>query len=97
MKAIAKRVWEEPAVAIGLLTSIALVILNLVGDDTDTINWIEVAAPLLAALGIRPLVTPTQKIEEAMEMKVPAQPLPPPAEPPQDKPVNPATKLPGKE
>lgn len=93
MKTIAKRVWEEPAVAIGLLTSVLLVALNLIGDDTDTINWIEVAAPLLAALGIRPLVTPTGKIEEALEMKVPAQPLPPPSE----KPVNPATKLPGKD
>jgi hypothetical protein len=61
MKAIAQRVWEEPAVAIGLLTSLALIALNLLGDDTDTVNWIEVAAPLLAALGIRPLVTPTAK------------------------------------
>ena len=95
MKTIVKRIWEEPAVAIGLLTSIALVALNLLGDDTDTINWIEVAAPLLAALGIRPLVTPTQKVEEAMEMKVPAQPLPPPPAP--EKPVNPATKLPSKD
>jgi hypothetical protein len=94
VKAIAKRVWEEPAVAIGLLTSIALVVLNLLGDDTDTINWIEVAAPLLAALGIRPLVTPNQRVEEAMEMKVPAQPLPPP---PTGGEVNPATKLPSKD
>ena len=76
MKEIVRRVWEEPAVAIGLLTSLALVVLNLVGDDTDTINWIEAAAPLLAALGIRPLVTPNQKVEEALEMKTPAQPLP---------------------
>lgn len=67
MKEIAKRVWDEPAVCIGLLTSIALVVLNLLGDDTDTINWIEAAAPLLAALGIRPLVWPDRKVEEVLE------------------------------
>lgn len=76
MKEIAKRVWTEPAVAIGLLTSLALIVLNLVGDDTDTINWIEAAAPLLAALGIRPLVTPTAKLQDDLAMKTPAQPLP---------------------
>jgi hypothetical protein len=63
MKEIGKRIWNEPAVCIGLLTSVALVVLNLLGDDTGTINWIEAAAPLLAALGIRPLVTPVAKID----------------------------------
>lgn len=95
MKEIARRVWDEPAVAIGLLTSLALVALNLLGDDTDTINWIEVAAPLLAALGIRPLVWPDGKVQdaleavdaEAMSMKTPAQPLPP--EPPPEPPLVP--------
>lgn len=79
MKELAKRVWEEPAVAIGLLTSILLAVLNLVTDnDWNAEHIIAIAAPLLSALGIRPLVTPTRKVEELSEvsMKTPAQPLP---------------------
>jgi len=61
MKVLGQRVWREPAVAIGLLTSAALVVIALITDaawDTQTI--IGIAAPFASALGIRPLVTPTR-------------------------------------
>jgi len=79
MKELARRVWLEPAVAIGLLTSLALLVLNLAAGDDGAVAWIEVAAPLLAALGIRPLVTPNLKVDEALEVATapPAPPAPP--------------------
>jgi hypothetical protein len=78
MSEIARRIWTEPAVAVGLLASLALLALTLISGDTDTVNWIEVAAPLLAALGIRPLVTPTVKVDEALEVATAPVPEPPP-------------------
>jgi hypothetical protein len=60
MSEIARRVWHEPAVFLGLLATIALVIITLAtGDKWDTATIAGVAAPLVTALGIRPLVTPT--------------------------------------
>lgn len=60
MSEIARRVWHEPAVFLGLLATIALVIITLAtGDPWDTATIAGVAAPLVTALGIRPLVTPT--------------------------------------
>lgn len=60
MKEIARRVWHEPAVCLGLLASIALVVITLAtGDPWDTATIAGVAAPLVSALGIRELVTPT--------------------------------------
>jgi hypothetical protein len=57
---IARRVWHEPAVFLGLITSIALVVITLAtGDKWDTATIAGVAAPLVSALGIRELVTPT--------------------------------------
>jgi hypothetical protein len=57
---IARRVWHEPAVFIGLLASIALAVITLAtGDPWDTATIAGVAAPLVSALGIRELVTPT--------------------------------------
>jgi membrane protein implicated in regulation of membrane protease activity len=65
MKEIAKRVWNEPAVAIGLLVSIALLVGALLTDsDFDWEAIVAIVAPLLSSLGIRPLVKPTAKIEE---------------------------------
>ena len=59
MSEIAKRAWREPAVFIGLLTSVALVVITLAtGDPWDTDAIAAVVAPLAAALGIRQLVTP---------------------------------------
>lgn len=60
MSEIARRVWHEPAVFLGLITSIALVVITLAtGDKWDTATIAGVAAPLVSALGIRELVTPT--------------------------------------
>ena len=64
MKAIAQRVWLEPAAAIGLLVTLGLLVLNLIGDDTwDAQTVIEVVAPLASALGIRQVVTPAKEDE----------------------------------
>jgi hypothetical protein len=60
MREIAARAWREPAVFIGLLTSVALVVITLAtGDPWDTAAIAAVVAPLAAALGTRQLVTPT--------------------------------------
>jgi hypothetical protein len=61
MKEIAQRVWHEPAVAIGLLISIALAVVAIInGDDWGWEEVLFVVGPLLAALGIRPFVTPVK-------------------------------------
>jgi len=59
MKVIAGRIWREPAVAVGLLTSVILVVLAL----ADNADWnasviLGVIAPFTSALGIRQLVSP---------------------------------------
>jgi hypothetical protein len=65
MKEIGKKIWEEPAVAIGLLVSIALLVGALLTDsDFDWETIVAILAPFLSGLGIRPLVKPTAKIEE---------------------------------
>jgi hypothetical protein len=65
MKEIARKVWEEPAVAIGLLVSIALLVGALLTDtDFDWEAIVAILAPFLSGLGIRPLVKPTAKIDE---------------------------------
>lgn len=65
MKELGKRIWNEPAAAIGLLTTLILLVINIVGDSTwDVQSIIAIAAPLVSALGIRPLVKPTAKIDE---------------------------------
>ena len=70
MSVIATRAWREPAVFIGLLSSIALVIITLAtGDPWDAATIAGVVAPLVSALGIRQVVTP-------------APPAPPAATPP---------------
>jgi hypothetical protein len=61
MKTIIERAWHEPAVAIGLLVSVALAI-GAVATSSDW-SWetiVAVCAPLLSALGIRPLVSPVK-------------------------------------
>lgn len=72
MKAILHKLWEEPAAFLGLLASLLLVLLNVLGGETWTAETIvEVAAPFLTGLGIRQLVVPTPK---AAAGDVPAQP-----------------------
>lgn len=64
MKVIAQRIWKEPAVFIGLLVSVGLLVVNLIGDPSWTAQEIvEVLAPFASALGIRQLVTPAKKEE----------------------------------
>ena len=65
MKEIGKRIWYEPAVAIGLLLSVALFVVTLLNDaDWDWNTILLVCGPLLSGLGTRALVKPTAKIEE---------------------------------
>jgi len=60
MSVIGKRIWTEPAVAIGLLTSILLAVLALItGTSWDTSTIVGIAAPFLSSLGIRQFVSPT--------------------------------------
>jgi hypothetical protein len=60
MQKIAVRVWREPAVFIGLITTIALVIITVAtGGDWDAALIVAVIAPLVEALGIRAYVKPT--------------------------------------
>lgn len=59
MKKLAGRVWHEPAVALGLLASIAeAVVIVATGDPWDTAAITAVILPLAAALGVRELVRP---------------------------------------
>lgn len=59
MSEIAKRVWREPAVFIGFVTTVALVIITVVaGNDWDIATIAGCIAPLVSALGIRELVVP---------------------------------------
>jgi hypothetical protein len=68
MKEIARRVWLEPAVMIGLAVSVALALLAVLGDaEWDAQTIVGIIAPLAGALGIRPLVTPTVKVDEQLE------------------------------
>jgi hypothetical protein len=59
MKAIAQRAWREPAVAIGLLATVILLVLKFAsGDPWDLATIAGIAAPLVSALGIRQVVSP---------------------------------------
>lgn len=61
MSVIAQRLWREPAVFIGLLTSVVLVVVALATDtDWDASVIAGIVAPFLSALGIRPLVSPAK-------------------------------------
>ena len=67
---IMNRVWYEPAVFIGFLTSLIMVIVTWTSGDWDTPTIIGIIAPLASSLGIREFVTPVAKLEDAGE-KVP--------------------------
>jgi len=62
MKVIGQKFWNEPAVCIGLLTTVILLVLQIVtGDDWDAVNIIAILAPFVSSLGIRQTVTPATK------------------------------------
>jgi len=59
MKVITKQIWNEPAVFIGFITTVAIAIVTVVtGDDWDIGTIVGTLAPLVSALGIRSQVTP---------------------------------------
>jgi hypothetical protein len=94
VKVIMKQIWNEPAAAIGLLTSALLAVIAVAdGADWDAQTIIGVIAPLASALGIRQLVSPAAGPRDQE----------PPAgttyQSSTDQPAsfNPATKLPDKE
>ena len=59
MRAIAQRVWREPAVFIGLLVTLGLLAGALIAHQKiDAGIIVGILAPLASALGIRQLVTP---------------------------------------
>jgi hypothetical protein len=98
VKVIAQKIWHEPAAFIGLLVTLGLLVLNLVGNDEwGAQTWVEVLAPFVSSLGIRQLVTPVAALQQPSEGTT-YQPPPPddPAAVPPSPTVNPATKLPSK-
>lgn len=59
MKTLVMRVWQEPAVATGLLTSLLLLLVALVdGSDWTTSVILGILGPFASSLGIRQLVSP---------------------------------------
>lgn len=59
MKVLVTRIWREPAVFIGLVASLGLLIVNLLADtDIDAATGLAIAGPLISALGIRQAVSP---------------------------------------
>lgn len=65
MKEILHKFWNEPAAAIGLLVTLGLLAINLIGHPSwgaDTIT--AILAPLISSLGIRQLVSPVSKEAE---------------------------------
>ena len=83
MKVIAQRVYTEPAVAIGLLFSVALLVVNLAADTNfDAATIVTVLGPLLSALGIRQTVSPAAGPRPLPEAEPEPEPESPPAEPP---------------
>jgi hypothetical protein len=61
MRQIVKLFWNEPAVAIGVLASVALAVLKIVnGGDLAADDVLAILAPLGTAAGVRPLVSPAR-------------------------------------
>ena len=67
MKVIAQKVWREPAVFIGLLVTLLLLVAAVLSDHVDwsVEHIIAILAPLLTALGIRTQVKPAHEDERA--------------------------------
>jgi ascorbate-specific PTS system EIIC-type component UlaA len=59
MKEITVRIWQEPAVFIGFITTIGVIVVTIVaGNDWDIGTIVGALAPIVSALGIRSQVTP---------------------------------------
>lgn len=72
MKVLAQRIWNEPAVCIGLLTSLVLLALNFAtGDDWSADAIIAILAPIISALGIRQVVYSPNTVEELTAPETP--------------------------
>jgi hypothetical protein len=70
MKVIAQRIWNEPAVCIGLLASVILLVINLIGEnDWGFEEIIAILAPLASALGIRQAVYSPATVDKLTEPK----------------------------
>lgn len=79
MKVILQRIWKEPAVCIGLLASLILLLLEFLGDDKFTADSIiAICAPLVSALGIRQTVTPALEPPATTGTETPSEPAAPP-------------------
>lgn len=64
MKKLAERFWNEPAFCLGVLGSVAMVVLKVVAESgsIDGIDELaQVLTPLVAGLLTRRLVTPAYK------------------------------------
>jgi hypothetical protein len=62
MRQIAKLFWTEPAVALGVLASVAIAVLKFANGGALTADdVIAILAPLGTAAGVRPLVTPARE------------------------------------
>jgi hypothetical protein len=62
MRQIMQLFWNEPAVAIGVLASVALAVLKIVNGGALTADdVVAILAPLGTAAGVRPLVTPARE------------------------------------
>jgi hypothetical protein len=81
MKLIAQRFWKEPAVAIGALWSLGLLILAIITSSFDAGAIVGIVSPILSALGIRQVVTPSMSKPEAQPAIEAAAPKPPPPPP----------------
>jgi hypothetical protein len=58
-----KLFWEEPAVALGVIAAAAVAVLNLAsGGGLTAEDLLAILAPLAAAAGVRPLVTPARPV-----------------------------------
>lgn len=68
MKVIGQKVWAEPACAVGLLVTLLLLAGAILSDHVDwsAEHIIAILAPLVTALGIRPLVKPTHEDDAAV-------------------------------
>lgn len=76
MKVIAHRIWTEPAVAIGLLFSAAILVVNLAaGEGFDFATIVTIFGPLLSSLGIRQVVSPAvgPRPDEEPEPEAPSE------------------------
>jgi hypothetical protein len=67
VKVVGQKLWNEPAAFLGLLVTLGLLVLNILGDsDWSLEQCINIAAPFATGIGIRQLVTPTTKASKGI-------------------------------